>query len=668
MRAGKMDVVFPAGTFDQPTAVTCRNATPGSEFGPQPDSHCYAIDIHGSCFAQPITVTFPNYGGADRDVPLVLAQSENDADSATLTYPATIIMGKTQNGVLSVQIPRAECGDTAENKNAIRENLSSVVYPAQGVFPRTSQHFRANVPQDVLAAYPGFDQLALDYAEHARTLLESFDYDFDDAISYPVNINVVHGLSSETWGLTSIPLGGKAHQSIELNADYCAPADITPMRATIGHEFFHVVQNIYNPLGAYAINHPSLYGATFYWLSEASSVWFESYMIDNLDYVSPVFETNIDMYPRGLENYYRTDGKDAQNMGYWASGFIRRLAGLRGRDAVRVIWDKVKAQTAPYSDLTAVIKADDSPAVLAQRWTSFMNDFLSLNTGYPDWNFPRGSDLSHFTAAGTSHVFSNNVTPFSGQRWLYGANNNEQSAVYAVTALNSEPGMSYALYSGDSASGPFSYVSTLRLAQPQTVALSHGKALLVTAVNSGTDYPYRTPASGRVAVNLNGQSKYCPWTPANAIKHDDHDGKVHYFHPTEGFEIALEVYADWGSSPDYKIIDYVVCDDATTGAGVFQAQYYNTGVLKGYYPFDADKKTHGVAITYFEDRSYRATYTFVHGVLDGPCREWYSNGNLSLLCEYANNARTGTWKWYNEDGSLHMTCIYSGGESQCIYY
>ncbi len=667
IRAGKVSVAFPAGTFGQPTQVTVRSAKPGTEFGPQPESHSYALDITGSCFAQPITVSYPGYGGANRDVPLVLSQSETDAAAQTLALPPNIVMGAVRGGSLSLQIPRAQCPPETGRKGYPREKLSSVVYPVRGVSPRTSQHFRANVPQDILAAYPGLDQLLLNHAESAWTILTSFDYTFDDAIDYPVNINVVHGLDPETWGLTSIPLGGKGSQYIELNADHCTPANSTALRATIGHEFFHVVQNIYNPFTAYAINHPGLFGATFFWLSEASSVWFESYMLGNLDYVSPVFAANVDNYPRGLENYVVADGKDAQNMGYWASGFVRWFVGQRGRDVVRVMWEKARAQTESYSDLSAMIAADDSPAVMAQRWSSFMHAFLSRNTGYPGWNFPNGSDLTHFTASGATRTFSNGIFPFSGQKWLFAANNGEHDVSYTVTSLDNEPGLSYRVYTGSTSTGPFAYLTTLQLVKQQSVTLSHGKALLVTAVNSCTDYPYKTPTTGRVAINLSGQSRYCPGVPNTAVKHDTHDGKVYFFHPTQGFEIALEVYADWGSSPNYKIIEYVVCSDATTGAGIFQSDYYNTGVLKAYTPLDAAKKAHGVVTSYYEDSTYRALYTFAHGILNGSCKEWYANGHVSLICEYTNDIRTGAWRWYNEDGSLRLTCIYLETETQCYY-
>lgn len=667
IRAGKISVVFAAGTFGQPTAVTVRSAKPGGEFGSQPDSHCFAIDINGNCFAQPVTVSFPGYGGPDRDVPLALSQSETDAAARTLAMPPNIVMGTVRGGSLSLQIPRTECVTETGVKGYPRENLSSVVYPVSGVSPRSSRHFRANVPQDVLAVYPGLDQLLLDHAESAWALLTSFDYTFDEAIHYPVNINVVHGLSTETWGLTSIPLGGKGSQYIEINAHHCTPANSTALRATVGHEFFHVVQNIYNPFTAYAINHPDLFGATFYWLSEASSVWFESYMLGNLDYVSPVFAANVVNYPRGLENYTLADGKDAQNMGYWASGFLRWFVGTRGRDVVRVMWEKARAQTESYSDLSAMIAADSSPAVMTQRWTSFMHSFLSRNTGYPGWNFPSGSDLIHFTASGPTRTFSKGIFPFSGQKWLFAANNGEQDVSYTVTALDNEPGVSYRVYTGSTSTGPFDYLTTLQLVKPQRVTLSHGKALLVTAVNASTNYPYRTPSTGRVAVNLSGQSRYCPGVPNTAVRHDTHDGKVYFFHPTQGFEIALEVYADWGSSPNYKIIETVVCSDATTGAGIFQSDYFNTGVLRAYTPLDANKKAHGVSTSYYEDRKYRALYTFAHGILDGSCQEWYANGNTSLSCEYANDARTGTWRWYNEDGSLRLTCIYLENETRCFY-
>ena len=63
--------------------------------------------------------------------------------------------------------------------------------------------------------------------------------------------------------------------------------------------------------------------------------------------------------------------------------------------------------------------------------------------------------------------------------------------------------------------------------------------------------------------------------------------------------------------------------------------------------YDNEGKKQGVWLTLFDNGVPETKRTFVHGVLDGECVSWGSNGMLKVVGSYKNNKRHGVWTHYS---------------------
>jgi antitoxin component YwqK of YwqJK toxin-antitoxin module len=75
-----------------------------------------------------------------------------------------------------------------------------------------------------------------------------------------------------------------------------------------------------------------------------------------------------------------------------------------------------------------------------------------------------------------------------------------------------------------------------------------------------------------------------------------------------------------------------------------------------------DAMPNGVVTTYRDDGSRLAEATYVHGVLHGPYRDYWSHGGVSLEGQYRNGLKVGEWRFYDhETGKLREVLQFVDG-------
>lgn len=57
-------------------------------------------------------------------------------------------------------------------------------------------------------------------------------------------------------------------------------------------------------------------------------------------------------------------------------------------------------------------------------------------------------------------------------------------------------------------------------------------------------------------------------------------------------------------------------------------------------------------VAYWSDGAKKSSVTFVEGVKEGPCQQWYASGAPECSGEYRRGLRQGIWTFWNEDGSI----------------
>jgi hypothetical protein len=163
------------------------------------------------------------------------------------------------------------------------------------------------------------------------------------------------------------------------------------MEVTIGHEFFHAIQNTYDPAHARI---KAIWNSRGLCLYDASSTWFEGEMIDSPSYIGApamgeIFRGNP-FYTKGLGYGCRSDPK---GYGYGASTFLRYLTNKYGADLVLVLWRNI-LHGAGFDVPIDAMKA--ARVNVALDWEDFSQKLLLGTTGL-GWPLPPADSTVVYT-------------------------------------------------------------------------------------------------------------------------------------------------------------------------------------------------------------------------------------------------------------------------------
>lgn len=662
---GNVSVAIPAGALDTRTMITLSRASAAHGLTPVP-SMAYTLDVPDNpCIRQPMTVSIRT-NAANGTTSVGFWDAYDDGNNANTTLP-TILPAQVQNGVATFAIPGTDvCPSTSNSPAGIAQARADATngIPTRSYFSflvisgylhMQSAHFRVNYPSSLIGEREDIAQQILNDAESAYNKLSNLGFQFDTAITWPMAINVNFGMN-ERNGETAIPLSGKASQYICLSANICATDKLNLLKATIGHEFFHAVQHTYDPRAALRIRH-TWASPVFLWLAEASSVWFESRMLESSTYVSDVFINNIDRKSAGLE--IATDRPTLQDNGYWASGFLRYLTNKKSDLLLASIWNEVRAEgtmLSDYSDLTALIRADGGTLDAAIDWQKYLSQTLSGTTGYAGWPLP-STNQTWMTSDYPAMQFTTSLYPFSGEKWLIGFNSPPLTEKFWIRASAVDPDITYDIYRGNKAGGPFTPTATLNQDKRQDLTVSQGDILLIAAVNANTNAPYKTPETASVVFGYEGQCSLCDNMPAKLDMTRIY-GVTYWYTQDTGLLAADAVLFDNGDP--YRLM----CYDSSTGKCLLGKEYYESHNLYSETPYDDECHPHGIQKQYYEDAHLLSTVTYVHGVTVGPVTLYINVGGAYYRQSgnyVAGERRDGVWNTYDPSGRLVDICTYSNG-------
>jgi hypothetical protein len=204
-----------------------------------------------------------------------------------------------------------------------------------GMSTVSNDHFRVFLG-DTLSTADGM--LILSALDNQMNILKSLDVDFTRRSNWPIPIEVKDLNSPTTWEYIR-HLGNVPEKDIDAMASYSSAnngkiyLDVKFARsggftqpqavATLGHEFFHLVQAMYydyrNDINRYI------------WLDEATATWFEGVAAGDPLFLPATVDSNRVKFTRQpLFNPSAGTYLSAQGHGYGASMFIRYLANKYG--------------------------------------------------------------------------------------------------------------------------------------------------------------------------------------------------------------------------------------------------------------------------------------------------------------------------------------------------
>lgn len=214
-------------------------------------------------------------------------------------------------------------------------------------------------------------------------------------------------------------------------------AQVVAFKPTVAHELMHVFQAVYGGAAR---------DAAWYWMDEATAVWFETLAMNDPSYISSVVRPSsgsdssdnyLTFLPHGLN--YNVGGKEEQEHGYGASMFLSYLSRTTSDGAVAKIIELRQEKEKPMDALVAALSQYSSTMTLF--WQGFANAYLEgrvyRGASFPDppLLIPGGGEkrlLLFKTAADAGRVFPLYESPdLSGA--LYAVMMNQAAATPDLT-------------------------------------------------------------------------------------------------------------------------------------------------------------------------------------------------------------------------------------------
>lgn len=223
------------------------------------------------------------------------------------------------------------------------------------------------------------------YLETAYTKFQALGFQYDRRTVWPIEVNLEQGLKTND-GKTTYGLYATVFWSIynifnsynagylRLNADFIT--DTEEMKSTIGHEFFHLVQGLYDTRSIYdKRSGPS----KNYWIDEASAVWAEGLFSSDPKYVSGVFATSANMVLYGSND---SGGDYANFYGYGMSSFMKYISVKFGNGVIVKIYNEIFKGHYSFSAIDSAI-----PKPTSSFWDEFIQQYLtySIYKLEPQW-------------------------------------------------------------------------------------------------------------------------------------------------------------------------------------------------------------------------------------------------------------------------------------------
>lgn len=81
-------------------------------------------------------------------------------------------------------------------------------------------------------------------------------------------------------------------------------------------------------------------------------------------------------------------------------------------------------------------------------------------------------------------------------------------------------------------------------------------------------------------------------------------------------------------------------------------EYHPNGNIKMEGKLNDNGRREGLWIAYYENGTKWSESYYVDGLRDGHNLSFYPNGRIRYIGEYKQDVKVGTWKFYNDDGTL----------------
>lgn len=384
VEAGGLSLSVPPGAFGETVELSIVDTGGDAGFGSAALAPALRIDGLPAQFSQPLSLSLAFDAPLPSDAQMVIQLPGYNAHSGQVAqlnqFPETTMNGARLSASLappestSTATARAR-SDVQFKQTADGEPVSLVSLGITGWSTLRSApgHFAIHYPPGIGDGQAQNLAAALERA-YARFLQADLGFSYAARSAFPVDVTLdvpkTGFLGADTFG-AHIASRLSVNSAVMYFNSQLVEAGET-LDATAGHEFFHLVQYLYDPRFQFAQGTAE---PGHHWLNEATAAWVEGLFVDRADYVPEVTaESSNRLQP--LEGYAAT-GSNAQSYGYGMAQYIEHLVRQAGPGLLVDTYEAIRGGgvTNATDPLGAISLNADAP--LLDDFPEFIDAFLS---------------------------------------------------------------------------------------------------------------------------------------------------------------------------------------------------------------------------------------------------------------------------------------------------
>ena len=385
----ELELSVPPGAFTTDTKITLSLIKEDAGFGNELSKE-YKFEGVPQTFTKPLTIKM-KYDGDLTDSSYI-AIGENtfikSLNAENISY--RLLSARDSSGYLVAAIPPAYTpgllkGSSNSSLNEDKLAFSVLAIAGYSSYISEQKHFKIDFPSSVPTE--AYDLAS--YLETAYSKFKGLGFSYNKRTKWPVEVTVKR-LKSTVSGYSMNSMWGDDYGYMEFNFDKIGNAE--EMKVTAGHEFFHLVQSLYDPRNRFS---KAKFQSENLWIHEALSVWSEGLFSGDENYVSNVFLTSADMVYYGANS---CAGNDANKYGYGMAAFIKYITDENGNEILVKIYDEILKGNNSFVAIDNVIP--DNTYLI---WVEFLEKYLAYNI-YSGKDFEPGSLANEAIGTGGKFV------------------------------------------------------------------------------------------------------------------------------------------------------------------------------------------------------------------------------------------------------------------------
>jgi hypothetical protein len=377
-------MTIPAGAFNENNNLTLYAAVDNETFGDNSASRMFKVEGIPYDYNEEIEIGIKYEGTLSGNSYIAFGELSFIPSASDDINAFRLLDATDSSGYMTCRIPVPEDGSVSEfslsggksAKDGAGSNKIMLVDGYHSPYITPEGNFRINYPEVTVS---GEDVVELGgFLEEAFVVFrDSLKFSYSARNSFPIDITV-RPLANTIFGWFAPSHIDDNYSTIEFNSSKMG--DHEQMRLTAGHEFFHLVQYLYDPRidflkGGWIPDH--------HWLNEAIAVWSEEYFTSITDYVSDTRDgwehTPFNGFQKGAEG---NDRETVGGHGYGMSAVIKYLVGRYGKGILPAIYQQIQAAGSnlltgeTLSPVLALSLATEDPTV----WlTDFFREYMLNN-------------------------------------------------------------------------------------------------------------------------------------------------------------------------------------------------------------------------------------------------------------------------------------------------